>query len=140
MKPTLWISGEIEGDVYDDYRVVRNEIEQTFNKSLADDGFGERFGRLCLIPILRAVDSPDYNEVRKFHKKDRDFEFRLKISHAAFKAADALGQRRLIVENILRAVDEMKKMRVKDVDSDKLEQAIREVAASHGWLPPEQIH
>jgi Immunity protein 44 len=140
MKDVFWMSGEIEGDVYDSYRIARNEVEATILAGLQALDFGNGFKRLTLIPIIREVDHPDYDEVRRYHKRDRDFEFRLRISHAAFKVADAVGQRRLIVENILRAVDEMRKLRVKDVDCEKLEQAIRDVAASKGWLPPSMIH
>ncbi|MEZ4300385.1 MAG: Imm44 family immunity protein [Polyangiaceae bacterium] len=140
MGAPFWISGEVEGDVYDDYSEASNEIETVVKTALSGIDLGASFKQLSLIPILLAGDDPDYGEVRKYHKKDRDFEFRLKISHAAFKAADALGQRQLIVENILRAVEEMKKMRIKDVDCAKLEQAIREVAASKGWLPPSLLH
>ena len=140
MNEPLWISGEIEGDVYDGYHVASNEVVAAMNAGLIGIDFGRGFNSLNLIPILRRVDHPGYGEIRKYHKKDRDFEFRLKIPHAAFKAASPLEQRRLIVENILRAVDEMKKMRVKDVDCEKLEQAIRDVAAAKGWLPADLIH
>ena len=136
----IWISGEIQADVDDDFGPASNEIEAAINSSLASKAFGKGFARLSLIPIIRLIDSPDYDEIRKYHKKDRDFEFRLKIPHAKFKAADPVGQRRLIMENILRAVDEMKKMRVKDVDCEKLDQAIREVAAAKGWLPASLVH
>lgn len=141
MKNVIWISGEIQADVGDAFRLAANEVEETMNDTLNGRSFGDSFGRLCLIPILRMIDSPDYDEIRKHHKKRQDFEFRLKIPHAVFKAASPLGQRRLVVQNILRAVAEMRKMRVKDVDCDKLEHAIREVAAAHDWLgDPPTLH
>ena len=141
MKDAFWMSGEIEGDVYDDYNVAQNEIEPAINSALKGNEFGRGFVRLSLIPIMLPEDDPDYDEIRRYHKKDRDFEFRLKIPHAVFKAASPLGQRRLVMQNILRAVDEMRKMRVKDVDCDKLEQAIREVAVAHDWLgDPPTLH
>ncbi len=141
MKDVLWISGEIQSDVGDDFRLAANEVEGAVNITLNGSDFGNDFGRLCLIPIVLDEDDPDYNEIRRHHKKRQDFEFRLKIPHAVFKAASPLGQRRLVMQNILRAVDEMRKMRVKDVDCDKLEHAIREVAAAHDWLgDPPTLH
>ena len=140
MTNALWISGEIMADIGEDFRLAANEVEDSFNAALDRLDFGRGFSRLCLIPIVLSEDGPNYGEVRRYHKKRRDFEFRLKIPHAAFKAADTLGQRRLIMENILRAVEEMKKMRVKDVDCEKLEQAIRDVAAAKGWLPQSLVH
>jgi hypothetical protein len=140
MTNPIWISGEIMADIGEAFGTATNEVEADTNAVLLGLDFGVGFNSLNLIPIVLDERGPDYKEIRRYHKKRRDFEFRLKISHAAFKAADALGQRRLIVENILRAVDEMKKMHVKDVDCQKLEQAIRDVAAAKGWLPALMIH
>lgn len=134
MKDILWMSGEIQADVDSAFTSAAKEVKRVINLSLLATTYGAGFSRLCLIPIL-LQDNSDYPEVRRYHKKDKDFEFRFKIPHAEFKAADALGQRRLIVENILRAVDEMKKMGIKDVEVGKLERAIRNVAAAHDWLP-----
>ena len=127
-------------DIGDDFRLAANDVEAQVNTAIASLNIGSGFSSLSLIPIVLDETGPPYGEIRRYHKKDRDFEFRLKIPHAAFKAADRNGQCRLIMENILRAVDEMKKMRVKDVDCEKLDQAIREVAAAKGWLPASLIH
>jgi hypothetical protein len=140
MKNVLWISGEIQADIGDDYHLGSNEVEEAINAALSGIDFGKGFNKLSLIPIVLEQDDPDYDEVRRYHKADKDFEFRLKIQHAAFRAASPTGQRRLIVQSILRAVDEMKKMKIKNVDCEKLEQAIRDVAASKGWLPASMIH
>lgn len=134
MRP-IWISGEIMADVGQAYQQAANEVMFAMNEAIHGLPFGSDFGGLSLIPMVLNEQGPDYNEIRRYDKKDKDFEFRLRIPHAEFKAADALGQRRLIVENILRAVDEMKKMGIKDVEVGKLERAIRDVAAAHDWLP-----
>jgi len=140
MDEPIFISGEIQGDIGEPYRIARNEVESAVLAGLRGLDFGKGFSRLSLIPIVLGEHGPDYGEIRRYHKKRQVFEFRLKIPHADFKAADPIGQRRLIMENILRAVDGMKKMRVKDVDCEKLDQAIREVAAAKGWLPASLVH
>ena len=141
MKDIIWIGGELQADIGDPFRFAANEIVAAMNIVLNAQSFGRGFTSLNLIPIILNFEDSTYKEVRRYHKKDRDFEFRLKIPHAVFKAASPLGQRRLVMQNILRAVDEMRKMRVKDVDCDKLEHAIREVAAAHDWLgDPPTLH
>ncbi len=141
MKNIIWIGGEVQGDIGEPCRLAGNEVEGALNGVLNGQAFGSGFASLNLIPIILNFEDPTYKEVRRYHKKRQDFEFRLKIPHAVFKAASPLGQRRLVVQNILRAVAEMRKMRVKDVDCDKLEQAIREVAAAHDWLgDPPTLH
>ncbi len=141
MKNMIWIGGEVQGDIGEPCRLASKEITAALNVALNGQVFGSGLTSLTLIPIILDFEDPTYKEVRRYHKKDRDFEFRLKIPHAVFKAASPLGQRRLVVQNILRAVAEMRKMRVKDVDCDKLEHAIREVAAAHDWLgDPPTLH
>ena len=134
MKGTIFLSGEIQGDVGDEYHVASNEVEAAINSGTDVPTYGGGFGGLFLVPIILPEDNPVYHEVRRYTTKDRVFEFRLKISHAAFKAADAVGHRKLLVEMILRAVDEARKKKIKDIDYDKLEADIRRVAASKGWL------
>lgn len=134
MGKPLWISGEIQADVDDDFGPASHEVEAAMNAALLGLDFGKGFNSLNLVPIIRLFDSTDYDEIRKYHKKRRDFEFRLKIPHASFKTADEVGQRRLVVKNILQAITEMRKMAVRDVDCDKLEHSIRAVAAEKGWL------
>ena len=141
MKSPLWMSGELQADIGDAYSAASNEIAATINAALMGQSFGVGFAQLFLMAIILDFEDSTYKEIRRYHKKDRDFEFRLKIPHAVFKAASALGQRRLVVQNILRAVAEMRQMRVKDVECDKLEHAIREVAAAHDWLgDPPTLH
>lgn len=75
-----------------------------------------------------------YVEILKYRKRKREFEFRLKISHAAFRDADALGKRKLIVAELLRSVGEMRRLGPPSVRYDDLERDVHGVAAARGWL------
>lgn len=127
------MSGEIEGDVYDDYRVARNEVEDAVNAAIRDSGFGalKEWG---LIPIILDDNDPNYPEIKRYRKKAQEFEFRLAIDHATFKAADTRGKRKLIMSSILRSIDEMRKLVPKGIDYARLENDVRGVAAANGWL------
>jgi hypothetical protein len=140
MKSPLWISGEIMADIGDSYRRARLDVSEVMNVALANLDLGEGFNSLILIPIIRDQEHPNYGDVRRYNTKTRDFELRLKTSYDAFRSAGATEQRRLVVENLLRAVEEMRKMHVRGVNCNELEHAIREVAASKGWLPELLIH
>jgi hypothetical protein len=137
MNTRLFMSGEIEGDVYDEYRVARNEVEEPINELIGPSTYGalKLWG---LIPIIREEDDPGYDEVKKYRKKAQEFEFRLKIAHAAFKVAGPLGHRKLIMAALLRSIDEMRKLVPKGIDYDRLENDVRQVAAAKGWLPDAQ--
>ena len=133
MGTKLWMSGEIEGDVYDDYRVARSELEAAMNAAFESSNYGDGLKKLALIPIIRETDHPTYCEVNKYWKKDRSFESRLKIPHAEFKAASDVEKRKLIVDHILRSIEELRRRRIPGIDCAKLESDVREVAAVKGW-------
>ena len=132
------MSGEIEGDVYDEYRVARNEVEELINAAIGASSYGS-LKLWGLIPIILDDNDPNYPEIKRYRKKIQEFEFRLKIDHATFKAADDLGKRKLIVAALLRSIDEMRRLVPKGIDYARLESDVREVAESKGWLPDAQM-
>lgn len=133
MGTRLFMSGEIEGDVYDDYRVACNEVDDAVNLAIRESNFGA-VKEWAVIPIILDDNDPNYPEVKRYRKKSQEFEFRLVIEHAAFKAADTLGKRKLIMASILRSIDEMRKLAPKGIDYARLENEVRGVAAANGWL------
>lgn len=127
------MGGELQGDIGIDYQVARNEIEQCAQPVLSQSDYGA-LKEWALIAIILADDIPGYQEVKRYKKTPQKFEFRLKIDHATFKAADDLGKRKLIVAALLRAIDEMRKLVPKGIDYARLDSDVRGVAASKGWL------
>jgi hypothetical protein len=129
----LFMSGEIEGDVYDSYRVARNEVEKRLNSTLENNSYGllELWG---VIPIIREVESAAYCEIKKYRKKKREFEFRLKIDYATFKGADDLEKRKIIMAVLLRSIDEMRTLVSEGINYAQLESDVRGVATEKGWL------
>jgi hypothetical protein len=133
MGTTFWMSAEIQADVSSQYTAALNEMESALNAVIETSDYGP-LTRWSFIAIVREEDHPDYGEVKRYHKKTRVFEFRLKIDHATFKAADDLGKRKLIMAALLRSINEMPKLVPKGIDYARLESDVRGVAASKGWL------
>jgi len=130
---TLWMSGEIQLDIAEEHRSARKDIEAAVNDVLGSSDYGEGLDKWYLIAIILEENLPDFDEVNKYRKKERSFESRLKISHAEFKAADAVGQRKLIVGTLLRSIAEMRRLAIRGIDYAKLESDLRELAAAKGW-------
>jgi hypothetical protein len=134
MGTTLWMSGEIQLDIADEYRTARQDVEAAVNAVLGSFNYGDGLHEWVLIGIIPEEDIPGFGEINKYRKKERSFESRLKISHAEFKAADSVGQRKLIVEALLRSITEMRRHAPRNIDYAKLESDIREVAAAKRWV------
>ncbi len=127
------MSAEIQADVSPQYTAALNEMEPAINAILETSDYGP-LTRWSFIAIVRKEDHPGYGEVKRYHKKTRVFEFRLKIDHATFKTADDLGKRKLITAALLSSIDEMRKLVPKGIDYQRLENDVRGVAAAKGWL------
>lgn len=134
----IWMSGELQADVGEAYRIISRELERVINAPLK--GIDYSVGQIvkwALIPIIlspRTERSTGYAEVRKYHRKRRVIEFRLKIDHAPFKAADDLGKRRMIFAMILRSVEEARSMKLPPFDFDRFYHDLSEIGAKYGWL------
>jgi hypothetical protein len=117
------MSGEIEADIADAYRQARKKVESEVNRLLAEVSIAEKAKEWAFIAIIRKDDSPDYGEVVKKSSQGKEFEFRLKIPHAQFLAANP-GQRvGLIFKALSRSVDLMGQLGV----STGTQKALREV-------------
>lgn len=127
------MSAEIQSDVAAEYREARQEIESAMNSVLSSFDYGDGLKKVRLIGIVRETDDPTYCETNKYRKKERVFDSRLKISHAEFKAATAIGKRKLIVGIVLRAIEELRRRRIPNIDFAKLAGDVRELAAVKGW-------
>ena len=134
MAVKIWMSGEIETDVADSYRSARNDIEPMINNVLALGEYGPNLRKWAFLAIILHQDDPRYKEVKKYRKKLREFESRLKIPYIAFKNAAPVHQRRLIISAMLRSISEMRTLEIPSVDYDKLERDITGAATDNDWL------
>lgn len=63
------------------------------------------------------TEMPEFGEVKKYHKKDRSAEFRLKIDYLTFKSADLVEKKALFKKSLLRAVFLTGDLKIKGLDS-----------------------
>lgn len=128
----FWFSCEADIDIAEPYRAARALLEKSLNLGLAKTACGQ-VREWTVIFIIRAEDSPDYEEVTRYHAKRRVAEFRLKVDHAQFKRATPEDQIRLLLDVVLRSVREAGGVVPEGVDLDELEGAILRVASVQGW-------
>ncbi|HEX6809767.1 MAG TPA: Imm44 family immunity protein [Gemmatimonadaceae bacterium] len=116
----LWMSGEIDSDVADAYRLVRIPLEKQVNELLSRGNYGGNIDEWAVIPMITRITNPDYKEIARLSKDRRTAEFRLRIPHDAFLAASPAEQRRLVVEMLVACVIRMPSLRITDLDGRRL--------------------
>jgi hypothetical protein len=116
----LWMSAEIHHTVDAAYTVASRSIETTLNGILGSRDYGEGLREWAWIAIILPEGYEEYEEVAKYRRKMREVEFRLRIDYSGFLCADAQGHITLIGESLLRSIDMMPGIGVRDVDFDRL--------------------
>ena len=120
----LFMSGEIDGQLGDTYRIVRNEIE-TKLKTLESNDYGSEFIDIGIIPIIidpkRGLFEAGFFKERKLIKrKAREADIRLRTDFDKFFAADYDGKRLLLLENVIRSIRVIGEKSKSDFNADKL--------------------
>lgn len=134
---TIWMSGELQADVGDSCAAAQNGIERVINNVINKRDYGAGVVEWALIPTIlnpQFEKSTGYAEIRRYWRAKRETEFRLRIDHARFKAADDAGKRRLIFEMILRSVNEARAMKIPAFDLDRFAADLKDIGAEHGWM------
>lgn len=116
----LWMSGEIQHDIAEGYRQARLVVQSKVNERLQRITLNTNVDQWAFIGIILPDDHPDYQEVKKFDKRHRTIEFRLKIDHAQFLSGSHAERIVLIIQALRRSVDLMNALGVDSDDIDKL--------------------
>lgn len=113
----FWFSGELQRDIAKAYGAVSTEIEARLNEELGAKSYSPDLEKLAFLPVIMQTEMPEFGEVKKYHKKDKSAEFRLKIDYQTFKNADAAEKKSLFKKSLLRAVFLTGDLKIKALDS-----------------------
>lgn len=130
----VWMSGEVMAEVADSYSEARKKVEEQFNEHFSASGFGKSLKSLTFIGILRPEGDTNYPETTKFHRRDCDAEFRLKIPYDIFRESDEFTQRKLVARALLRAIESIPEFKLRDFDADAFIQSYKSSLQDTGWL------
>lgn len=97
----LWIGGEVEGAIADDWRHARSAVESSVNELIAEIGALEA-NQWDVIAILR--DDNAFPERSRFSKRD-GMDIRLAIPYKEFSGGSPQVQQELILDMLLRSLD-----------------------------------
>jgi hypothetical protein len=121
-------------DVGEEFRDARMEVEAFLNLRLSGNDYGAGLEELAFIGMILSADGPPYKEIRKYSKREKSAEFRLRIDHAAFKSADKKTQCSLIAEAVARAIALLPTLGIKELDQELLEKDFRAAVREKSWM------
>ena len=120
----IFMSGETDGQISNEYRIVRNEIELKL-KQLESNDYGSEFVDIDIIPIIidpkrSLFEAGFFKERQLIKRKTKEAEIRLRTDFDKFYAADHNKKRLLLVDNVIRAIKVIGEKSKSDFNSEKL--------------------
>lgn len=124
----LWLSGEIDRDVADYYRMSLISIEKKVNQRLENISLDAPYMKWAFLAIIRDEESPQYEEISRRNVKRKVLEFRLKIDHGKFlNCRDPSERELMVIKALKRSVDLMAKFNVTESDRNSLQKVLEGV-------------
>jgi hypothetical protein len=106
----FFLSGELDVEIRDAWAPVRQYVEARLNASLSDKEYGSA---ICSIGIIPMILRPEWQSARKerrlFQRKQRGADYRTAIDFEQFRSGSERVRRRLLVRNIIEAIEDLQR-------------------------------
>lgn len=127
----IWMSGEIQSDVGDAYRIAINAIEAAINRLLVDALIDADISQWTYLAIILPWDhAADYPEVQRKHLRAKSLEFRLNIDHERFLHGTLEEKQHLIIDSLERCITMMERFGVSQENRAKLNALLAQIRKS----------
>lgn len=128
----LWISSEIEADIFEPFRVSSLKVEDSINDVISNKAYGLRLNGWDCIAIIRNDDN--FEEIIKYSHKKKDMDFRLKINYQDFLNGNELDKEKFVFSMLLRSLKLLEEKGLFGSGMDDLKKDVLNVGLYHGWV------
>lgn len=135
----IWTSSETSSGLGKGPGSILLDIENSFNSELSDKNYGSGIIEFTYIAIILGKEFDIYDEIKKFHKKKKELEFRLKVNYSDFRNASEEEKYNLLFLSILLAIDESKKFNISSYDQASLRSDFVELGVRYKWTSPSKV-
>ena len=132
----LWMSGEVEKNVLEPFRLAMLCVEDEINAKIDDKDYDIHLDKLRCIAILMKdkEDQERYSEVIKYSSKTKKMDFKLQIDYPEFVNGDAKRQQQVIYEMLMRSLDLLIEKGLNEAGIESLRLDTQSVALKHGLI------
>ena len=111
----VWISSETTKGAGEELWKLYMQIEKKINNYLEEIEYkNDALEKLRVIIILR--DDAVFNEIKKYNKRKKDTDIRLKIDYNAFKNGNDEERENLIFDVLLRSLNVLEEKGIEDLE------------------------
>lgn len=117
---------------------IQNVISAKLNSLLKEKKYGNGildWGHISICNPAEFYEAGFFNEIRKYYKKEKDLDLRLKIDYEAMLKADEQEVFGLVCESILRGVDIAEhELKINNFDFRAFRNDLTASFKKEGWL------
>ena len=122
----FFFSGELDAEIADQYRVIRQEVEAALNDGLGDQDYGGVLNEIGIIPMILGPRFSEGRKERRLVKRDeKTADYRLFIDYKEWTAGSHSDRKRLLLENVLACVEDIDRKLKGGFHGKRLSQDIR---------------
>ena len=134
----FFITGETFKTVGEKIRVTDIQIQPKIQTLLKEKHYGEGiiyWGHICICCPPEVYESGFFKEIKKYSKKEKDVELRLRIDYVAMLKANEKRVFTLVCNSILRGVDIAEnELKVSDFDFTSFREDLTGLFRREKWI------
>ena len=120
----IFIGGEIESSIYEDFRIARNHIDAILK---ADDAIPTIVGIEELRFYFYILDNFDTTIKNKYIKRYQRIELEINVSFATFSNSTNREKEQIIIESMLSAIHNYESKNIEKANIEKLYLVIKNI-------------
>jgi hypothetical protein len=122
----LWIGGIIHASIVDDFRVIRNSIEQIINSKIAAEYYGAGITTWDLVLVILESNHP--KEHTRVSKISRETDVRIVIDYLSFLRGSTQQRAEIIHMALLESLQRLSQKRIPDFDFTRLQKDVSSIS------------
>jgi len=134
----FFITSEMDEIVANKVRFNRNSVEQKIKELIKEKNYGSGisyWGHIIICCAPEAYEAGLFKEIRKYSKKEKEVELRLRIEYEDMLRADKKKVFKLISESILKGVDIAEsEFKINDFDFKSFRSNLLNLFIKQGWM------
>jgi len=128
----IWIGGEIESSIEDDFRKARSKVEKSINENIEKNTYNIPVESWDCIAIVR--DDEQLEELFIYDSHNNEMDFRLRVDYQKFLVGNSNEQEQLIFEICLRSLKKLQEFIGSSTDLNNLIKDVSILGKLNGWL------
>jgi hypothetical protein len=109
----LWVGGIIDAEVADEFRHLRNSMEESINNVITEADYGSGMSTWDVILVISSTPPSEYV---RYSKTNKESDVRVVIDFDTFLVAEASERSNMLGQALLKSIESLSKKKIVGFD------------------------